>query len=74
MLDIENHIPFHGVLDFGALVNRDLRIEHTHLARVLAQLNAWTRGRIDLTFVNWRLYFVIVCKRGERAGLKDSDR
>src|ERR1019366_3778372 len=71
MLDIENRIPFHRVLDFGTLVDRDLRVEHTHLARVHAQLNAWTGGRVDLTLVNWSLYFVIVCKRRKCAGLKD---
>src|ERR1700685_2531985 len=73
MLGIENRISFHRVLDFGTLVDRDLRVEHTHLARVYAHLNAWTGGRIDLNFLNWSLYFVIVCKRGERAGLEDSN-
>src|SRR5580658_1409206 len=73
MLDIENRISFHGVLDFGTLLDRDLGVEHTHLARVHAQLNAWTAGRIDLTLLNWCLYFVIVCKRGERTGFEDSN-
>src|ERR1700729_2456383 len=73
MLDIENRIPFHRVLDFGALVDRDLRVKHTHLARVHAQLNAWSAGRIDLTLGNWSLDFVIVCKRRKWAGFEDSN-
>jgi hypothetical protein len=73
MLDIENRISFHRVLDFGTLVDRDLRVEHTHLARVHAQRNAWTGGRIDLTLVNWSLNFVIVRKRGECAELEGSN-
>jgi hypothetical protein len=73
MLDIENRIPLHCVLDFGTLVDRDLRVEHAHLARVHAQLNARTGGRIDLALVNWSLYFVIVGKRGERTGFEDSN-
>src|ERR1700688_4899219 len=73
MLDIEHLISFPRVLDFGTLVDRDHRVEHTHLARVHAQLNAWAAGRIDLTLVDWSLYFVIVCKRRECAGLKDSN-
>src|ERR1700735_2617424 len=73
MLDIENRSSFHRLLDFGALVDRDLRVEHTHLARVHAQLNAWAGGRIDLTLVNWSFYFVIVCKRGKCAGFEDSN-
>src|ERR1700691_3673503 len=73
MLHIENRSPFHCLLDFGTLVDRDLRVEHAHLARVHAQLNAETGGRIDLTLVNWSLYFVIVRKGGERAGLEDSN-
>src|ERR1700684_4070820 len=78
MLDIENLRPFHRVLDFGTLVDRDLRVEHAHLARVHAQLNAWSGGRIDLSLVdlsllNWGLYFVVVGKGGERAGLEDSN-
>src|ERR1035438_2571908 len=59
MLDIENRSSFHCLLDFGTLVDRDLRVEHAHLARVHAQLNAGAGGRIDLTLVNWSLYFVI---------------
>jgi len=73
MLDVENCISFHRLLDFDTLVDGDLGVKHTHLARIHAQLNAWTGKRIDLTFINWSLYFVIVCKRGERAGLEDTN-
>ncbi|MGA7928571.1 MAG: hypothetical protein WCA20_21575 [Candidatus Sulfotelmatobacter sp.] len=58
MRDIEHRSPFHRLLDFGTFVDRDLRVEHTHLARVHAQLNAWTGGRIDLALVNWSWYLV----------------
>jgi hypothetical protein len=73
MHDIENRSSFHCLLDFGKLVDRDLRGEHTHLARVHPQLNAWSGGGITLTVLNWSLYFVIVYKRGECAGFKDSN-
>src|ERR1700685_3249729 len=71
MLDIENRRPFHRMLDFGTFLDRNIGIEHTHLARVHAQLNTGAGGRINLTFINRRLYFVIVCERGECARLED---
>src|ERR1700689_2084976 len=61
------------MLDLGTFVRRDLRVQHTHLARVHAQLNAWTGGRIDLTLDHRCLYFVIVGKRRKSAGLEDSN-
>lgn|SRR5580692_11849131 len=73
MLDIENRSSFHCLLDLGTLVGRGLRVEHAHLARIHPQLNTWTGGRIDLTLVNWSLYFVIVCKCGECARFENSN-
>jgi hypothetical protein len=73
----ENHIKqLHGVLLKYSKKNQEHR---GHYKKVPNHVEAFgpdgksLGGRIDLTLVNWSLYFVIVCKRRKCAGLEDSN-
>src|SRR5260370_19668998 len=72
LLDIEHRGALHRVLDLSPVVCRDPRVQHAHLARVHAQLNTWSGGRIDPILVTWCFYFEIVLIRGKLTRLDDS--